>query len=62
MIMEVYNRPGFPTGYDVEFFDEAGETVAVTIVQEGDIAPLSIEATKPKSIKSGKKKSGPQVA
>ncbi len=61
-IMEVYNRRGLPTGYDVEFFDEAGETIAVTIVQEGDIAPLSAEIAKPKNIKTGKKKIGPQVA
>jgi len=62
MIMEVYNRPGFPTGYDVEFFDEAGETIAVTLVQEGDIASLSADISKPNNIKGSKKKSGPQVA
>jgi hypothetical protein len=62
VIMEVYNHLGLPTGYDVEFFDEDGETISVTTVQEGDIAPLSVEKPKPKSVRTRKQKSGSQVA
>lgn len=46
IIMEIFNRPGVPTGYDVEFFDDNGDTIAVTIVKEDDIAPLSAKTPK----------------
>ena len=62
VIMEVYNRPGFPTGYEVEFFDEDGETIAVTTVHEGDIAAVSVEKATRKTSKTNKKRSSSQVA
>jgi hypothetical protein len=62
VIVEVYNRLGCPTGYDVEFFDADGETIAVTTVQEGDIAAVSVEELMSKPSKSRKKGLGSQVA
>jgi hypothetical protein len=32
--------PGLPIGYNVEFFDDAGETIAVATLEEKDLAPL----------------------
>lgn len=40
-IMEIYSPPGIPTGYHVEFFDDAGNTVALMIVTADDIRPLN---------------------
>ncbi len=38
-ITEIHQRADLPTGYDVEFFDEAGNTISQTIVYESDIEP-----------------------
>jgi hypothetical protein len=40
MVMEIYKKPGTPTGYDVEFFDEHGDSVALVILHESDLLPL----------------------
>lgn len=42
VIVEIHESPSVPyPGYDVEFFDETGDTVAVMIVREEDIRALS---------------------
>lgn len=33
--------PNLPIGYNVEFFDEAGDTVAVATLEEKDLMPLA---------------------
>lgn len=40
VIVEIHRAPGLPAGYDVEFSNEHGETVAVIIVTEEKIKPL----------------------
>jgi len=40
VIVEIHTSKGIPyKGYDVEFFDDSGNTVAVMIVKEDDIRP-----------------------
>ena len=39
-VMEVFKHPD-ATGYAVEFFNEKGESIAVAVLEEGDIAPLN---------------------
>jgi hypothetical protein len=39
-IMEIYEQAGIPTGYDVEFFDEEGESVALVTLRESDLLPF----------------------
>jgi hypothetical protein len=39
VVMEIYPRTEIETGYDVEFFDKTGNTIAVTTVQESDLEP-----------------------
>lgn len=40
VIVEIHTSKGIPyKGYDVEFFDDNGNTVAVMIVKEEDIRP-----------------------
>lgn len=42
VIVEIHSSSEVPyPGYDVEFFDDAGDTVAVMIVREEDIRALS---------------------
>ncbi len=42
VIVEIHTSKGIPhKGYDVEFFDDNGNTVAVMIVKEDDIRPTS---------------------
>lgn len=36
-VLIVYNEPGLPRAYEVEFLDENGETLAVITLQEDDI-------------------------
>lgn len=41
VIVEIHESPEVPyKGYDVEFFDDAGNTAAVMIVKEQDIKPV----------------------
>ncbi len=40
VVLDVLRKPGLPLGYNVEFFDNAGETVAVTTLGEKDLAPI----------------------
>jgi hypothetical protein len=39
VIVEIHRQPGLPIGYDVEFFDEEGETLALMIMTEDMIRP-----------------------
>jgi hypothetical protein len=41
-IVEIYRRPGFPIGYEVEFVNDKTETVALVTVQASDIEPVSV--------------------
>lgn len=40
IIVEIHEQPGLPVGYDVEFFDEEGETLAVMIMTKDLIRPV----------------------
>lgn len=47
VIVEIHSNKGVPDkGYDVEFFDDEGNTVAVMIVKEGDIRVLGAKTRK----------------
>ena len=35
--------PNIPIGYNVEFFDKTGETIAVTTLEEEDLSPVITE-------------------
>lgn len=61
VIVAIHKVVGVPTGYDVEFFDDDGETVAVMIVLKNDIKPLTEEPPKSKR-RASKSKSHPRVA
>jgi hypothetical protein len=54
VIVEIYDQPGIPTGYEVEFFDKEGETVSVTTLEEGDIEPLFPRDTHTRARKSSR--------
>jgi hypothetical protein len=48
IILDVLLIPNVQVGYAVEFFDETGETVAVTHIAEKDLAPVNTEHKKTK--------------
>jgi len=46
VIVEIHTNSEVPyPGYDVEFFDDSGDTVAVMIVREEDIRALSKQSS-----------------
>ena len=45
VVMEIYEKPGIPVGYDVEFFDENGESIALVTLHENDLLPLEKQKT-----------------
>ena len=45
VVLEIYSRPGVPNGYDVEFFDDDHNTVAVMIVEAKDIRPRTTKTS-----------------
>lgn len=49
-------------GYEVEFFDKAGETIAVSSVKESDIAPFPEDSPQSKRAKASHGKSRSQAA
>ena len=42
VVLDVLKLPGLPIGYNVEFFDAKGQTVAVTTLEEKDLAPATV--------------------
>jgi hypothetical protein len=40
IVLDVLKIPNLPIGYNVEFFDKTGETIAVTTLKEKDLAPF----------------------
>ena len=48
IIMDVLIMPNLPVGYNVEFFDESDETIAVATLEEKDLAPLTVVREKSK--------------
>ena len=49
-------------GYEVEFFDETGDTVAVSSVKESEIAPCPEDSPNAKKVKQGNGKSKSRAA
>ena len=45
VIVDIHSGPGLPTGYDVEFFNEQGETIAVMIMTKEQIRPVKAAKT-----------------
>ena len=43
IILDVLSMPNLPIGYNVEFFDKTGDTVAVTTLEEKDLSPALIQ-------------------
>jgi len=63
VIVLIYITAGVPyVGYEVEFFDEQDETIAVSTVKEEDIAALPDGRPDIKVVKSRKHKSKSQAA
>ncbi len=63
VIVMVYVTKDVPyVGYEVEFFDEHHETIAVSTVKEEDIAPLPGGNPDMKAMKSRKNKSKSRAA
>jgi hypothetical protein len=62
-VMLICRAPGVPSiGYAVEFFDKKGETVAVSIVKEEDIAALPNGRPDIKVVKAHKNRSKARAA
>jgi Domain of unknown function (DUF4926) len=40
IVVEVHNLPGLPIGYTVEFFNDKGEGVAVSTLEEKYLIPI----------------------
>jgi hypothetical protein len=42
VIVEIHQIAGLPVGYSVEFFDDDGETVAISTLEEKDLEPVEV--------------------
>jgi hypothetical protein len=41
-ILIVYDEPGLPKAYEIEFLDEEGQTIAILTLTEDEVEPLLI--------------------
>jgi hypothetical protein len=39
-ILIVYEKPGLPKAYEIEFLDEEGQTVAIVTLTDDEVEPL----------------------
>jgi hypothetical protein len=48
IVMDVLVMPDLPIGYNVEFFDNSGKTIAVSTLEEKNLAPIADSTTQQK--------------